>query len=446
MDKRKVMLIIIIVLIIAMGVVVYFFLTREQKSTPAPDLGGGGGSVFGSSSDTPSNASITSTTNTPTEDNIQKILPRLRQLTAAPTSGDIVISKQVDVIRDRVKVKETQYFVRYMDRATGHIFDIKTDSPAAQEISNTTIPKVYEANFVPDGSAVMTRFLSDVNPDQIITYFVTLKDKKAATSTSATSTSTTKTAGEISDAGKTSFKDVSGVYLPPDIKEFTLSPSGAKALSLFYTNTGGKISISNANGTSERAVLLHPLREWQIAMPSESKAVLTTKPSGLVNGFAYSLDLASGNLTKIMGGVAGLTVLPNKDGTAYLGAGSPGGVVKLFSYIVKGEKQTILSLSTLPEKCVWANKDKLVAYCAVPQSMPNSTYPDVWYQGRISFVDDIWKINVSTGETNLISSLQKESGQNIDATNMKLSDDDTYLTFINKSDLTLWGLDLTKNK
>ncbi len=83
-----------------------------------------------------------------------------------------------------------------------------------------------------------------------------------------------------------------------------------------------------------------------------------------------------------------------------------------------------------------------MTYCAVPTNIPNGVYPDAWYQGRVSFSDNIWKINVATGETNIISSLPRESSQQIDAMNLKLSDDDSYITFINKTDLTLWGLNL----
>jgi hypothetical protein len=357
-----------------------------------------------------------------------------------PTSGDIILTKQVDVIKDRIKTKETQYFVRYMDRATGHVFDIKTDSPAANEISNTTIPKVYEATFTPDGNSIITRFLSSTNPDQILTYFVTMRNKPLSVS----ATSTNKTVADIGTLSKIGLKDVSGIYLPPDIKEIAMSPSGAKILSLYYgDNGGGRLVLSSPSGAGAKAVLTHPLREWLLSLVSDGKAVLTTKPSGIVNGYSYMLDLASGTLNKIMGEIAGLTVLPNRDGNTFLGAGAPGGNVKLFAYFAKEDKQTMLPLSTFPEKCVWA-AEKSVAYCAVPENIPQTTYPDAWYQARVSFTDDIWKINVNTGETNLVSSLPKESGQKIDAIDMKLSDDDTYLTFINKIDLTLWGINLTQ--
>ncbi len=438
MNRKKIIQILSAILLIAIIVLLYFAFIRKapvpttSSGASGPTFGGSGSSGF--TSNTPAKKVVGGASSTPSE----SVIPRLRHLTDVPTSGDIILTKQADVIKDRVKVKETEYFVRYIDRATGHIFDIKTDSPAALEISNTTIPKIYEAVFAPDGNSLIARLLSEANPDQILTYHIALKDKKL----SASATSSKQTVNDIGILSKAGLKDVSGTYLPPDIKEFSLSPSGAKALTLSYTSSGSKLVSSGPNGAGAKTVLTHPLREWLISLISDSQAIVTTKPSGIANGYSYLLNLSTGSLKKIMGEIAGLTVLPNKDGNTYLGAGAPGGVIRTFVYFAKEDKRTILPFATFPEKCVWSSV-KFIAYCAVPEAIPESTYPDAWYQGRVSFTDSLWKINVSTGETNLISDLPKESGQKIDAVNLELAGDDSYLTFTNKIDLTLWGLKLS---
>jgi hypothetical protein len=148
-------------------------------------------------------------------------------------------------------------------------------------------------------------------------------------------------------------------------------------------------------------------------------------------------------MQKIVGGIAGLTLLPNSALTYYLGGATPGNTIKLFSVTAQDADPKVLPLSTLPEKCVWAHKSENTAYCAVPQFILPATYPDDWYKGRVSFTDELWKLDLATGETTFISDLPKESGQSIDAVNLVLSSDDEYITFINKTDLTLWGLDLT---
>ncbi|HEY4512700.1 MAG TPA: hypothetical protein VJH63_03540 [Candidatus Paceibacterota bacterium] len=366
-------------------------------------------------------------------------ISRLRHLTTEPTAGDAILVKEVDVIKDRVKTKEKQYWVRYSDRATGHIFDININSPTAKKISNTTIPKIYEAIFTPDGNSLIARFLSGNNTDQIITYYITLKDRAPATTTEKTSGSVI---AQNNIGAKQELKETSGIYLDPDIREIALSPSGTKILLLTYAGKGSQLILSDTSGKKPRTVLSHPLREWLVSFLGETKAVLTTKPSGSTNGYAYVLDLDTGTLRKIIGEIAGLTVLPNKNNSAYLAAGTPDGTIKLFVYFNNEDEIKMLQLATFPEKCVWSNVDNDIAYCAVPNVIPNALYPDVWYQGKVSFTDNIWKINVKSGETNLVSSLSSESGQAIDGVNLRLASDDTYLTFINKTDLTLWGLNL----
>src|SRR3989344_9187501 len=209
MNRRKIILILTIILIIAIGVMLYFALTR-QTPKDATDGVGSQSSPFGpSSSGTVSDngAPVASTeANQEAPANNVVNIPRLRHLTLVPTSGDVILTKQIDVIRDRVKVKETEYSVRYMDRATGHIFDIKTNALAPEQISNTTIPKIYEALFTPDGNSFIARLLSETNPDQILSYYVTMKDKKVAT----TSPSNAQT---VADAGiiiKNTLKEATG--------------------------------------------------------------------------------------------------------------------------------------------------------------------------------------------------------------------------------------------
>ncbi len=63
-----------------------------------------------------------------------------------------------------------------------------------------------------------------------------------------------------------------------------------------------------------------------------------------------------------------------------------------------------------------------------------------WYQGKVFFSDSIETINTKTLESKTVLDLQSESGGAIDATNLKLSSDENYLLFMNKRDLSLWGL------
>jgi hypothetical protein len=104
----------------------------------------------------------------------------------------------------------------------------------------------------------------------------------------------------------------------------------------------------------------------------------------------------------------------------------------------------LLGLKTLPEKCI--NKKNTPDFiCAVPSSIESSLYPDIWYLGAKSFVDNFWNINGTSGETNLIVS-PVSIDASIDGVNLSISNDNNYLIFINKKDHTLWGLSLSNEE
>ncbi|MFA6050438.1 MAG: hypothetical protein WC761_04550, partial [Candidatus Paceibacterota bacterium] len=281
------------------------------------------------------------------------------------------------------------------------------------------------------------RFLSD--DEEILTYSITLRDKP----TTATTSATKPTVANEKALSEQNLKDTVGTYFPGGIEELTLSGNGSKVLSLSNTNSRGTFILSDTSGKNSRTVLTHPIHEWLLSFPNETAAVVTTKPSGTVNGYGYTLNLSNGSLRKIVGGIAGLTLLPNSSLTTYLGGATPGTTIRLFTVTPEDPEPQILPLSTLPEKCVWAKKTPNTVYCAVPSAIFPATYPDDWYKGKISFSDQIWKINTVTQETTLVSNLPSESNQAIDGVNLSIADDDAYLTFINKIDLTLWGLDLS---
>jgi len=74
----------------------------------------------------------------------------------------------------------------------------------------------------------------------------------------------------------------------------------------------------------------------------------------------------------------------------------------------------------------------------------SGSLPDGWYQGVVSFSDDIWRIDITTGVTTMLVSPPKTAGEEIDATKLLLSPDEAFLLFVNKKDSTPWSLKLTE--
>jgi hypothetical protein len=90
---------------------------------------------------------------------------------------------------------------------------------------------------------------------------------------------------------------------------------------------------------------------------------------------------------------------------------------------------------------VWG-KGSDVLYCAVPKIIEGALYPDAWYQGEVSFGDQIWKIDIKTGKTSLIADPATATGEEVDGIKLSVDDSENYLFFVNKKDSFLWELNL----
>ncbi|MBU0998803.1 hypothetical protein KKG24_00625, partial [Patescibacteria group bacterium] len=88
------------------------------------------------------------------------------------------------------------------------------------------------------------------------------------------------------------------------------------------------------------------------------------------------------------------------------------------------------------------NKASNAIYCGVPKSITNNRYPDTWYQGEVSFSDQIWKIDIKTESATLLLDPITISGEDIDSIKLMLDSNENYLFFINKKDSFLWEFNL----
>jgi len=451
---KKIFFTLIIIAIILIAVLLWLFYSKQKTNPeitftesvkeffpfgqPSTNIGGFPNNTATS---TENNGTVENPDTNNTTGEVSKI-PRLRQLTKTPTSGAVIVEREKNIVegegKNQIKKKITEYFVRYMYRGNGHIEETKTSSLDVTKISNTTIPKVYETTFSPDGQIFIARFLGD-NLDDIKTYSAVLKPRVATT----TSNSATSTISVVKiNPEEANLQDVVGKYLDLNIREIAYSPSKKNLLSLFAGGDGGSIVLSDITGSNKKTLYASALREWLLSFPTEKTAVISTKPSGFALGVAYTLNTTTGLTSKIVGGLPGLTVLSSRNlAHILIGLGNNSLTTRIAKFDDVGSTAQVIN--TIPEKCVWAKKDDLVVYCAIPKSIPRGVYPDDWYKGDVTLNDDVWKINVKSGISSLVVSPTKEVGQDIDVINIDISSTDNYLTFINKKDLTLWGYDIT---
>lgn len=413
-NKKNLIIIFIVVLLvaIAIGIAYYLFFMRggagEPVTPPTLPVGPGGELPI-----IPPGQTVT-----PPPGGTNAVVPRLRQITNEPVGGAGIF----DIINSD-KTKST--IIRYIQRADGNIFETKTDTMNVSRISNKTIPKIYEALWAQTGNGqtsgdniVITRQLKDDNE--------TVESFAAKLSGNAGSTE----------------RELSGVYLPQKISTLVVSPDKSKMFYLYPAGNGVGGIFANADGGKKTLIFESPLSEWLASFADNKTLVLTTKPSAGAKGFAYFLNSGGGDIRKIVGGVAGLTILVSPDKKLALYSESVDGSFRTKIYDLVRNRAGDFGLQTLPEKCAWSRNEPSVVFCAVPKTLLACDYPDCWYQGSVAFNDDIWKIDTATGETNRLISPESFVQKTLDIINPLLNENESFLLFMNKTDLSLWILDI----
>jgi len=413
MSKRNfILLVIVFTILTTIFVAVYF---NQSPRNGGTEDGGFLSNLnpFGKSNSTPGYTTPSyatpsdDTNNTPGE-----IIPNLfSKISSMPVAGYGIFQKE------RVE-KEFFPAVRYADRATGNIYQTFVDDIKERKFSTTIIPTVYEAVFDNNGDTAILRYLK--NDGQTIQTFLGTLPKESLGS-------------DVTEG-----YELKGYFLPDNISDLSLS---LDATNLFYllksTNSVSGITLS-IKDSKKTQIFDSQFTEWLPWWGTNNTISLTTKASGNTLGYMYTLD-TSRKFTKTLGGTVGLTTLGSPDGKMVLLSDSS---LTLSVYNTTTREIRTLGLQTLPEKCAWS-KDSLIVYCAVPRNPSVALYPDSWYQGEISFDDQIWNVDIVKGTTTLIADpFVSEGGEQIDAIKLSLDTNENYLFFVNKKDSFFWKLDL----
>jgi len=335
------------------------------------------------------------------------VLPALRQLSARAVAGAFIFEEGGETV------------TRFVERETGHVFEIGKDRVSATRITNTTIPRVQRALWIDENSLIL-QYLDEASASIIESFSATISD-----------TPNTDDQSGIE-------KSLIGSFLPQNLRSLTSSGDGR---SIFYFLNDGVVGgfISNTDGSNERRVLDLPITEWLAEWPSGGIISLTTKASGLAAGQLYFLNTVTKNFQGVLDSILGLTTNVSPDRTQVLYTESTGRGFLFGVADVASGKRRELALQTLAEKCVWSELSSNIVYCGVPSGIPPAIYPDSWYQGQIAFSDNLWMINVEDGTAEILARPLEEARQAIDVIEPHLSPAEDFLIFTNKEDGALWG-------
>ena len=314
---------------------------------------------------------------------------RLRQLTTRPVAGAVF----------------TDSTVRFVERGTGHIYEMDTRSGGAERIiSGTTIPRTIRAVFSSSGEQVVL--------------------------TSEMDGKLTSVLGEIgnTDAGL----DVTS--LPPDAKEAGFPGMSTTTLNFFVPNERGGTAYAYSLIKGEAVELFTiPLRDVRIQWGTPT--YLYTTPSYQTDGYVYKIDKSG--MEYVTNGGKGLMAIHHASGT-------------VVSTVIDGKIESrdtrtgsLPILSMITEKCAVEKITSRRLVCASPIDAQGANLPDDWFKGIVGLSDRLLLVDSASSSVTVLSSLEQEAGRPIDVTRIGTDASGTRIYMINKYDGALWMLDLS---
>jgi hypothetical protein len=426
MTTRRIFWIFTFTCIVAIGILFYyFFFTTPEKeptlATPTNSL---------PSSETASHfAFITKyfTGNEPETTSTTEITPagerQLLQVWNKPATGQTFIS--IPVLREvaststiststvavKRTVRATSTMMMFVDRATGNVYGHNMETGTTYQITNTTIPGVYDAYIFNKGKQILLRHL-DSNRKTIISILAGIPS--------------------IPEGG-VPLPLIGQTFLPQNITSVAVSDSSDKLSYVVANGNGSAIYTISSSGQALTAT--SPLSEWILSYGGE-RLYATSKASAYEEGSIYLLP----SFSRIVGGRTGLLSLPSSVGMTINSMWSSQGLYTFISSN-KGEVRGV-SFKTLPQKCDWLSGAFVI--CAIPDSVPQSEegLPDDWYQGRVSFNDTaIYLVSAVDGGVSPLYTFENKDGL-FDIVSISTTDNYDYLSFVRKQDRTLWLLTL----
>ncbi|MFW0871392.1 MAG: hypothetical protein ACKKL4_02980 [Patescibacteria group bacterium] len=430
MPSRRMILSLIFIgfVLFVLGVLVWYFSPAFfGPSTQDGDSGRGGGiNLFpfgdsGGEGDQGAGGQVVDQGDTDTQDKEQDLgrMPRLRMVSKGPviaatmsqaSSHSGIVGPSATSTNDA----GIENSIRYVELGTGHIYEASTFNRDITRLSNTTIPRINEAQFV-TLDRILMRYTDDLGNYKL--FSAELADNASPSASTP--------------------KRLQGIFLPDGVRYIDVSPEG-KLVWLQNMSNGVRVVTTNALGENQKQIYSSPLSEWRIGWyGSNNEVLLQSTPSYESYGMAYTLDASNGSLRPYGEARKALGVLPTPDRKRALVSLKADGQTRLFLWRQESNEYVDLTPRTFVEKCVYASvRDEF--YCASPISPIARAEPDLWYQGVSSYRDDIWVIDGQTGASELALSPSGLSDDPIDIIDLAISPDEQFLYFRDKDTRSLW--------
>lgn len=321
----------------------------------------------------------------------------VRRLSDSPVSGATSFARGSSTI------------IRYMEQATGHVFDVDLMSGERTRISNETLPVIRHTEWLPGDSGYYVAFQEERG--EVLSFLSRIN----AQATSSTSTRR---------------------VLGTNVLSATPSTDGISFFLIAREPSGAAGYLLNARTGTERKVWSFPTTEWNVSSLDRGRFALTTKTSRGQAGFMFILDPVNGAFEQVLSSRTALSSVANRGGTKiFVSEANDGGLRS--SIITRPSLAQTDSSAAFAEKCAWKGSDLVI--CGSTGIFPESM-PDVWYQGRHSFKDSLF---ITDG--NLVDSivnLTDHDSRGIDVELPSVTSDGKFLLFRNKKDGFLWAAEI----
>lgn len=398
--KRILITLAIVIVLVGAGTAVYFTFFNSPATvtvTSPTDTGlPAAGTVAPPIQTTPSVA--TSSTN-----GITSSLPRLVQISAGP-----VVPGEVAVDNKATASSSADVAVGFIDQESGNVYSYLVHAGVLTRTSNRTVPGIELANWLPDGSFAFVRYLSGSDFSTINSYALPANGS-------------------------------GGFFLPQNLSDIAVSSTSV--LTLASGVNGSVASVLHTDGSHSSAVFTTPLSDVSVSFAGKNQYLAYSKPTATLPGDAFLVD-SKGNFSRVAGPLNGLVAKASPSGKWVLVSYSNNGVLEMNLVNVATGELIPLPVATIADKCVWT-ADESAIYCGIPQNpLTTFNYPDDWYQGAVSFSDQIWKIAVAGRYAQLVLDFSKTSKVSVDAEALTVDPLQTTLVFINKNDGSLWSYSL----
>lgn len=297
--------------------------------------------------------------------------------------------------------------LRYVERSTGHVFDVDPLTGAITRRTNRLIPEAYEA-IVGENDAVIHRTISAEGlPETFV--------------------------GQLATTTVDGFTPLTGTDLGPTVREIAFTDTGIVFIS--ETAEGAKQLIEaeiDGSNPVERRIL--SAGDFRLTTLSDGRIILTEYPASGIPGYAYEVGTAFAPLART---VPGLTLAARASSSAVLVGSDDGSKLSLAVRATKDASLLPLEIATLADKCVWDPGVGLIAYCAVPRVTPPGFLTN-WHRGTVH-TSDVWHlVDAGAGKSEKFFDIREDDA--IDVENPMMDAGGNYLAFMNARDKSLWLL------